>query len=235
MMSIVGEFFDLLFPPRCATCSRIGPKGMCDECLGKVSNIRPPVCSLCGEPENNFFRDGSCEDCARGPRPFDMARSAAVYNGVLKEAIHEFKFNGIKGLSKALGFILADYLNKSAIPVKEIDLIVPVPLSSQHEKTRGYNQSRLLAEEVSRALGIRMDASSLKKVKNVKPQFELKREERLLNVRGAFSASRLPDVTVLLVDDIYTTGATVSEAASSLKSSGAKKVYVLTLARTIEK
>lgn len=163
-----------------------------------------------------------------------MARSVAIYDGIVKDAIHEFKFNGKKKLSEKLGQLLTDYLTGREIPTEEIDLIVPIPLSKKREKGRGYNQSMLLAEVVSKEFGLKLDVASLKKAKDVKPQFELSRNERFVNIKGAFIASGLPDLNILLIDDIYTTGATVCEASLAVKNAGAKYVYVITLARAVE-
>ena len=163
-----------------------------------------------------------------------MARSVALYEGVLKEAIHKFKFNGKKRLSGMLGQLMVEHLKCGEIPINDIDLIIPVPLSRQRERERGYNQSRLLADVISRAFNVRMDDVSLKKTKDIKPQFELKREERFLNIIGAFRSGPLYEKSLLLVDDIYTTGATVAEAAKALKDAGARKVHVLTLGRAVE-
>ena len=127
-------------------------------------------------------------------------------------------------------FLLA-YLERGDIPVGKIDVIVPLPLSGKRQMKRGFNQSELLAEEIARRFLIDVDNSSLRKVKDITPQFELSREKRLSNVKGAFSSLPMTGKKVLLIDDIYTTGATVREASGALKSAGAGDVYVLTLAR----
>jgi ComF family protein len=164
--------------------------------------------------------------------PFEIARSVVLYDGVMKDAIHKFKFEGRRALSVPLGGFLTSYLGCGDIPAERIDVIIPLPLSGKRERQRGYNQSELLAREIAGHYSIAIDITSLKKVKNITPQFELSRKERLLNVKGAFVCSPLTGKNVLLIDDIYTTGATVREAAGSLKAAGARNVYVLTLART---
>ena len=193
----------------------------------------PPVCGICGKPRDKYFKEDLCDDCAKGGIPFAMARSVALYDGVLKEAIHKFKFNGKKALASSLGRFLVSYLQYGDIPLKDMDMVIPIPLSGKREKQRGYNQSKLLAAEISRHYPICLDDISLKK-RDVTPQFELSRKDRLQNVKGAFHSSPLSGKTVLLVDDIYTTGATVREASKALKAAGAKYVYVLTLARAVE-
>ena len=234
MPSLFSQLVDLIFPPRCVICKNINQKTICDDCLRKVVYLKSPICRICGKPRDKYFVGDMCEDCKRGNVPFIVARSVVLYDGVMKDAIHKFKFCGKKGLSGALGRILVSYLATGDIPIGEIDLIIPVPLSSKRERQRGYNQSRLLVEEISRVYSKKIDDTSLVKAKDVAPQFELSRKERLTNVKGAFSSAPLTGMNVLLIDDIYTTGATVREASKALKASGAKNVYVLTLARAVD-
>lgn len=234
MLDLFDQFIDLIFPPRCTICKSKSRQMICDGCLSKVKFITSPICRICGKPKDRFFAGDLCEDCAGGDAPFAMARSVVLYGGVIKEAIHKFKFEGKKALASSLGRFLVSYLSDGDIPLGEIDLIIPLPLSRKRENQRGHNQSKLLAEEISGRCSINLDSTSLKKIKDTTPQFELSRKERLLNVKGIFRSAPLAGSNVLLIDDIYTTGATVSEASRSLKASGAKNVYVLTLARTVE-
>jgi competence protein ComFC len=234
MSDLFGQFIDLVFPPRCTICKNKSRKMICDGCLSKVQFIRSPMCRICGKPKDRFFAGDLCGECVKGDVPFAMARSVVLYGGVIKEAIHKFKFEGKKALASSLGRFLVSYLANGEIPAGEIDLIIPLPLSGKRENQRGHNQSKLLAEEISGFCSINLDSTSLKKIKDTTPQFELSRKERLLNVKGAFRCAPLTGSNVLLIDDIYTTGATVSEASKALKASGAKKVYVLTLARTVD-
>ncbi len=234
MPSPFDHLIDLIFPPCCVICKNKSRKIICDVCVNKVVYLKPPICGLCGKPRDKYFAGDLCEDCGRGGVPFTLARSVALYDGVLKEAIHKFKFDGKRTLSSFLGKLLVSYLRYGDIPAKEIDLMIPIPLSAKREKQRGYNQSKMLAEEISRQCSIYLDSRSLKKIKDVTPQFELSRKERLQNVRGAFQASALTGKNVLLIDDIYTTGATVREASKALKAAGAKNIYALTLARAVE-
>ena len=207
---------------------------ICDDCLSKVAYIKPTICRVCGKPRDKYFAGDLCEDCSKEGMPFEIARSVVLYDGVIKEAIHKFKFEGKKALSPILGRFLVEHLDRGEIPVKKIDVVIPLPLSRKRFRQRGYNQTELLAKEISGHYSIDVDSSSLKKVKDITPQFELSRVNRLLNIKGAFSCSPLTGKNVLLIDDIYTTGATVREASGSLKAAGAKSVYVLTLARTVD-
>ena len=234
MTSLFGQLLDLIFPPRCAICKKKDPNMICDDCLSKAVFIKAPICRTCGKPRNKYFAGDLCEDCSREVMPFELARSVVLYDGAMKEAIHKFKFEGKRSLSKPLARFLLAYLERGDIPVGKIDVIVPLPLSGKRQMKRGFNQSELLAEEIARRFLIDVDNSSLRKVKDITPQFELSREKRLSNVKGAFSSLPMTGKKVLLIDDIYTTGATVREASGALKSAGAGDVYVLTLARAVE-
>lgn len=166
-----------------------------------------------------------------------MARSIAEYNGVLLEAIHKLKYNGKTSLAKPLGLMMAEKLSSALSPhssVLTFDLIVPIPLHKKRLKERGFNQSLLLAREVAKRHHIKMDYLNFKRVRFTEPQINLKGDERLKNVRGAFlvkDARVFKKMRILLIDDVYTTGATVMECSKVLKKAGAKDVYVLTLAR----
>lgn len=127
-----------------------------------------------------------------------------------------------------------NYVSSGKLSVQNIDSVIPVPLSIKRIHERGYNQSELLARVVADHFSLKMEVNLLKKIKEIKPQFKLEREERLSNIKGAFSCSPLEGKNVLLIDDIYTTGATVLEASSALKAAGAKHIYILTLARAVE-
>ena len=233
-MDWLNAFIDMIFPPACLMCGRSGTEQLCKGCLSQILPIKGPICKICGKPEDRFFTGRLCEDCFKREPPFELARSAALYDCVLKDIIHKFKFEGKKKLATPLGEIMCRYLKAGDLPSKKIDTVIAIPLSRQHERAREYNQSLLLAEFVAAELGKPLDISSLKKIRNVRPQFSLTREERLTNVINAFSSSEIRSLNVLLIDDIYTTGATVREASMVLRSAGAKKVFVLTLARTVE-
>lgn len=157
-------------------------------------------------------------------------RSAYYYEGRLLEAIHRFKYGGDMALLKPLGLLLLDGVK---VLGEMPDAIVPVPLHRKRLKERGFNQSLLLARELSRELSIGVDYLNLKRTLHTHPQINLKAKERRQNVRGAFEAvnpSRLRGRRILLVDDVFTTGATVRECAKALKKTGAE-VFVATLAR----
>jgi len=157
-----------------------------------------------------------------------------VLDGNLAELIHKLKYREQPMLAAPLGSLLADYLTVRAEIMNELrfDGIVPVPLHKSRERTRGYNQSELLAKELSRRLNVPTLSRSVKRVRNTKQQVGKVRSERLNNLKGAFEADPMLCVgkTFLLVDDVSTTGATISQCAEAMINAGAAKVYAITLA-----
>lgn len=179
------------------------------------------------ESENHL-----CGRCLKKAPPFRAARSAGIYDGVLLEAIHRFKYNGKTSLAKPLTMIMAD-----VFPAIECDLIVPVPLHKTRLKERGFNQSLLLAKGLVRIYNRPMDYLNLERIRATEHQINLKGKERLMNVKDTFAVKdKAPfrDKRILLIDDVYTTGATVAECSKTLKKAGAKSVDVLTLARVAD-
>lgn len=168
--------------------------------------------------------------CRRGATPFDWARGYGVYEGHLRQVIHLLKYDGMESLARPLGVLLAGLL----VQAGPVDLLVPVPLYWWRLWRRGFNQSELLAREVSGLAGVPLAAGVLRRSKNTATQTGLTSHQRRLNVRGAFQVSR-PDTvagkTVALVDDVITTGATVGACARALRRAGAARVVVLALAR----
>jgi ComF family protein len=153
----------------------------------------------------------------------------------MKEAIPRFKYHGAIRLAKPLGLFLAEYQDPD-FPFSEFNLILAVPLHRRRLRQRGFNQATLLARRVSRAHSIPLDSTSLLRSRFTEPQTQLSGPERLKNIRGAFKVGR-PEIIagkhILLIDDVFTTGATVQECAKVLVKGGAKRVDVLTLARVL--
>ena len=159
----------------------------------------------------------------------DGIRALAYFEGVMREAIHAFKYNQRVELAPLFGKMLKDYLVIHAVPA---DTVVPVPLHPERERARGYNQSLLLANELGARMSVPVLAHSLRRVRATQPQFELNAPERRANVREAFLAdASVAGARVLLVDDVCTTGATMDECSIALRNQGAQSVWGLALAR----
>lgn len=228
------SFLDLLYPPRCQCCGRFIDSLICSECFEKLQPIQPPFCAQCGMPFNSLAKTGElCGDCAAGRFPLERARSAYHYGDVVRKAIHTYKYRGKSRLAVPFGELMSARFDEyfGDVPV---DALVPVPLHKRRERTRGFNQARLLCQEISRLRDIAVLDRALTRVKATRPQIELTAKQRFSNVRNAFQVTRPETISgknVLLVDDMFTTGATLRECARTLKRAGAAGVYGYTLAR----
>jgi ComF family protein len=170
-------------------------------------------------------------------KPHLGIHSVSVYEGVLRTAIHRFKFNKRKVLADPLGILMVKYLSQNpALEIKKIDSIVPVPLHKKRLRQRGFNQAELLARVVSRYFE-KPVLPLLERTRNTKAQFDLPRAERFKNINQAFAVSDHQAVfnrRLLLVDDIYTTGSTLAECSKALRAAGARRIEILTLSRAVE-
>lgn len=232
---------DLLFPLSCKVCGvsiRSGETpGICGACWGSIRFLDGPCCPQCGKPfaseaALSHSPDHPCGDCREKPPKYDRTISVAIYETALAEAVHLFKYSKKANWSKPLGRLLM----KRVSDFSKLDVILPVPLHSKRLRQREFNQSLLLAKEVSLASGFPLQMDNLRRVRWTEPQIELTRDERRKNVRGAFEVKwpdQVQDRYVLLIDDVFTTGATVNECARVLKKAGAEAVNVLTVARMV--
>jgi ComF family protein len=179
-----------------------------------------------------------CRNCTRERPHFDLARSVALYDGVIRKAIHNFKFNGKTALAEHLAKIMTNHIQHHLPEIKycHADVIVTVPLSARRLKERGYNQVDLIAEVLAKDLNLPHEKMALKRAKETNAQFNLSRQERRSNIAGAFEVDDIASILgkrILLLDDIYTTGLTINECAKALKQKGAAKIYALTLSRAV--
>ncbi|MCC6711873.1 MAG: ComF family protein [Candidatus Dadabacteria bacterium] len=237
---------DLVFPQTCPGCDSAieDNEKLCGDCLSGITFISGlSSCARCGIPfgfykSKNDYGDGGkneghlCGRCLTGSHSFSKARSIALYDGKLVDIIYGFKYRGNPGLGDFLSGLLAGGMPYGA---DEFDVIVPVPLHINKLRSREYNQSAVLAKNLSKSIGVKHDLFGLKKTRDTMPQFEIQKEEaRRKNVRGAFSVTD-PDAfsgkSVLVVDDVFTTGSTTDECARALLKAGASEVRVLTVAR----
>jgi ComF family protein len=228
-----------LLPPTCPCCGKFlgeGEQGICPNCLSEIHWIEPPFCLVCGSPFlSNAVESHPCGACISKRKYFTMARALGGYDGSLQEAIHRWKYEGKTYLSHSFGEWMAEGLYRYWDP-NLFDLLIPVPLHQHRLRERGFNQSLLLVRELNRRTGIPYQKRILQKKRPTIPQVNLSSAERQKGVRGAFSImgrEELEGKSILLVDDVYTTGATVNECSKVLLAGGAQRVDVLTLAHTI--
>jgi len=221
-----NALLDAVFPPRCGGCGQRGSL-WCAACRAQVQPVRDPVCSHCGRPQHD---PALCPQCRHSPLEIDGIRSAVLFEGPLREAIHHLKYSGRTSLAEPLGAYLEARWRIAPLPA---DLIVPVPLHAARQRERGYNQSALLAIPLSRVSKLPVAEPALTRVKATTPQVTLNAAERKANVCAAFEArcDLVRGRRVLLVDDVCTTGATLESSSIALRQAGATSVWALTLAR----
>jgi ComF family protein len=241
-MAFLRRIIDFLLPTRCAHCrSPLGEPAapfFCSSCWADFSTLQGRLCPRCGRPFASpealaHSPEHECGACRRSPPRYDQALAVGQFEGALREAIHQYKYRPCRSLAAPLARWMLDHLRV----LTTIDVIMPVPLHRSRLRERGFNQALLLASTVSKAHGIPLSYDNLTRFRSTRPQVELSGEERVLNVRGAFRLAKPEDVEgkrILLVDDVFTTGATMNECAAVLKSAGALSVVALTLARTAE-
>lgn len=235
------DLLDLIFPPGadCPFCggARQG-KDICDSCRSVISGYNQELyCGRCGR----FTGKGSmipgasghfCFACRKQEWPFELARAAGPYEGVLKEAIHRFKYLGRRGLASSLAGLMAETARAEPL-LASVDLVLPMPLSDEKLRLRGFNQAALLAGEVGYRLQLPVNGKLLVKDVETPPQAGLNRAAREQNLRDAFRVTNTDAVhglNILIVDDVFTTGSTMSSAALVIRSAGARHVFGLTAA-----
>lgn len=219
----------MLYPPRCPFCNEVqspGGKKICKQCLKEIPKRRPPFCMKCGKPVEK--EEGElCKNCQNRMPLFDKAYPMLLYRKKVPEALARFKYKN----DRQIGKILIEELGKETLAELKrlpVDGIVPVPMHWKKEKLRGYNQAYLLAKEIGRILELPVYKNYLVRTISTVAQKELTAGERKKNIKKAFKIGKnvVKLEHILLVDDIYTTGATASACAGVLKEAGVKKVYV---------
>ncbi len=233
MLSLLLDFkekaLDFLFPRRCIGCGAEGDF-ICPACLKLAVPIEMPFCPICGKPQK---RAGMCSGCAGWKPAVSGIRSAFCFEGVAREAVHQLKYNHIKALAPVMAKLMASYLKKYPVPG---EVLVPVPLHQARLRERGYNQSELIAGELSRLTGLEVSEGCLIRRRNTPSQARTANvTERRKNIAGAFESrgNSLAGKKVILIDDVATSGATLDECARVLKDSGAASVWGFTFAREI--
>ncbi|MBO5572753.1 MAG: ComF family protein [Clostridium sp.] len=230
---LASDLPDLLYPRRCPVCDRIVlPKGeyICPECRSLLSPVKEPVCMKCGKEIQDASQE-YCRDCIRHRRSFEYAVSVYNYTETASESLSAVKY---KNRRDYLDFYAAEAVRVLGrkLAAMGADCMIPVPVHPKRMRKRGFNQAQILAEKVGTALGIPVEEGFLIRNRNTAPQKILSPAERLRNLEQAFlTAERAPAGMrrVILVDDIYTTGATAEACTRVLKASGVEKVYVFTI------
>jgi len=220
---------NLLFPRWCIGCGKEGDY-ICAACRRSLTTITPPVCPRCGRPLSNSPVSGVCPGCSGWQTMINGVRAPFLFDGIIRDAVHQFKYRNLRALGSELAGLMYDYLTDNPIPG---DALVPVPLHGKRLRERGYNQSALLARGLARLSGVPVIEGSLIRRKYASSQARSSNtKERHSNVAGAFACrdGRFQGKHVILIDDVSTSGATLNTCAGVLKSAGAAAVWGLVIA-----
>lgn len=227
---VINEFFPSNM--KCILCgeelSQNTLYSICDDCMSSLPFNDGHVCLRCDRPLNNM--GNYCTNCKNGKLYFKRNKSLFLYKSPINTVIRKLKYDNKKYLSDTFSNMIAGEVSKME---HHFDVVVPVPLFPKRQKKRGYNQSELLCEALKTKLNMNVDTTLLLKIRNTRTQANLTRIERMENLDSAFMVSNKKAVkgkTILIVDDVFTTGTTINECAKTLVEAGAKAVYSVTLA-----
>lgn len=233
---------NIIFPGLCISCKKISfGQQLCGSCFSEIKFIDSSnICICCGIPFN-LFNDSKdipghkCDNCLREKVNFNKCRSIAHFDGTLRELLHRFKYKKKLGIGKFFIQLILDHFPKD---LKGFDLIIPVPLHIRKLREREYNQSAVFVNNLSKSLKCEKDLFSLVKSSETEPQISFKNStKRKRNVLKSFSVTNVKKVekrSILLIDDVYTSGSTINECAKVLLKAGAGKVQALTLLRAVD-
>jgi len=236
LKKFLNNLINIIYPTKCLVCkksisSSSAKKYICDLCWDNIKKNTPPFCKYCCRHiENETY--AVCKECRNKTFYFEQAFSACIYEGAIKELIHQFKYDDKDYLGKNLAELLIEFINTYRIPLKGFDFVIPIPLHPVKFRQREYNPALILAQHISQVFNLKVLNNVLHKIRNTVSQTKLDTQSRWKNVSNSFRVTSqiIKDKSIILVDDILTTGATASEAARVLKLAGAKNITVLVLA-----
>ncbi len=235
MTNILTDLKDIVFPKKCLLCQEWCQgefSFLCTTCQQSIHLNHPPFCHQCSRPLSHINASGLCAQCQTIAYAFDRAWGSSPYTEQMKHLIHLFKYKHKTVLRHLFKSLIVRFINEYHVPLQNFDFLIPVPLHPLKLREREYNQSEILAQTLSTAFQHPVINHCLTRVKSTRPQALLTEKERWTNVHNAFrinQPSRISDRSVLIIDDLMTTGATVCEIAKILKKAGARYVGVLTL------
>ena len=230
-MNIFSSFIDLIFPKTCIGCnSRLNDKEqiLCSECEQSLDFLTG-ICEICGTTKEN----NPCKTCESNKFYFDKACSVFQFNSTVQNLIHNMKYNEMTKISEYLGKYTKEYLN-TFHPFSKIDIITPIPLHKVKKRSRGFNQSEFLTRVISEQMNWTHIPNLILRKKFTETQTKLSKKQREENVSNAFKLNpkfNIENKDILIIDDVFTTGATINSACKLLKNHNANKIYVLTIAR----
>jgi competence protein ComFC len=225
LTTYLAALADLFYPERCVGCELRASDVLCRACFDALPYVGSTVCGRCGL--STAFATPLCEECKNVDFGFDSARAPLKYDGVGKKIVHALKYRGYKRVVDRLAAPLMLQVTGDA----RFDAVVPVPLHRSRRRKRGFNQAELLAGSVAGRLRAPV-SGTLEAVRSTRDQIELSAAQRRANVVGAYKAKGPLRGRILLVDDVFTTGATLHACAETLLRAGAREIHALTLCRT---
>jgi competence protein ComFC len=235
-LELLRALASLFYPPICTVCSASTGVGeyLCDDCRAKTPRISAPFCARCSEPfAGTISGPFACANCSHRRLHFEAAVAVYRSRGIVRRVVHQFKYGRETHLRYPVGQWLCDALEDERLRGRQFDVIVPVPLHPARQRERGFNQAALLAALLGERISVSVKPA-LERIRYTTTQTAFDRSERMENLRGAFRLRRRVNVQglrMLLVDDVLTTGATLSECARVLKKAGAASIYAATAAR----
>jgi ComF family protein len=228
---LAGNIVDIVLPPICANCGSLGEL-FCGACMAQIEWVTEPICESCGRPIEPGL--SHCSACTHAPLPLKQIRAAALYADPIQRVLRRFKYEGLFALAGPLAEVMF-----VAWPCwqQPIDLVLPIPLHAARQRERGYNQAELLMRAVEQRLHWEPPSppTALKRIRHTRPQVGMSWSQRSANVRQAFVADPglVAGKEVLLIDDVYTTGATLAAAAEALFIAGVSSVSAYCLASAV--
>ncbi len=220
---------DLVLPEYCVVCKREG-NYLCADCESDLPPLRRPYCFLCASPRVPQL----CDSCRRSAPAFDSVRAPYEFRGSARSILHDLKYRRIRIAVPYVARLLAAYLERNPYP---IDAFCPVPLHPRRERSRGFNQSELIARDLSNLTGIPVETDTLRRTRNTPPQVSMESPgDRRLNITDAFECrADVQGKRYMLIDDVVTTGSTMSDCAQALKDAGALNVWGIAFARQAQR
>lgn len=240
---MIDKILRFIFPPKCVLCDKIveDEDTLCCDCWKKIKFIKRPFCDKCSAPfEFNIANDDICLSCMKDKPLYIKSRSAVVYNSEVAKIIFKFKFYDKIHIKRFMGKCM--YMAAADI-IEDINILIPIPLHKNRLIYRKYNQSLLLADEIAKNSGKIVLYDFLYKTKNTAPQATLKQSERHTNLKNKFAINpkylkdidKYKNLGFVIVDDVITTGSTISECIKVLNNAGIDKVYSISFAKTVIK
>ncbi len=236
------ELLELIFPPVCLLCERPGREVICAGCREQFVPVESPYCVRCGRPLPESAAVGTiCGECRQSPPQFDGARAVGLHAATLRDAVLKFKFYGRRRLAEPLAELLAERVameqaDPHGLPWKDLTAVVPVVLHTRRRNWRGFDQAVLLSRRLASLVDLSCQEQVLMRRKDTAPQIGLTPTQRRANMKDAFVVAQPEKVvgeSLLLIDDVYTTGSTLNEAANVLRRAGAESVWALTISRAV--